>query len=38
MADTPFGLVTEVEHGVVHRQFIWTGDHSSALEAVGLSE
>ena len=38
MADTPFGLVTEVEHGVGHRQFFWTGDHSSALEAVGLSE
>ena len=38
VADTPFGLVTEVEHGVGHRQFFWTGDYSSALEAVGLSE
>jgi SnoaL-like domain len=38
MADTPFGLVTEVERGVAQRQFIWTGDHSSALEAVGLAE
>jgi ketosteroid isomerase-like protein len=38
IADTPFGLVTEVEHGLGRRQFIWTGDHSSALEAVGLSE
>jgi ketosteroid isomerase-like protein len=38
VADTPFGLVTELEHGVGHRQFIWTGDHSSALEAAGVSE
>ena len=37
-ADTPFGLVTEFEHGVGRRQFVWTGDQSSALEAVGLSE
>jgi hypothetical protein len=38
VADTPFGLVTEFEHGVGTRQFLWTGDHSRALEAVGLSE
>ena len=38
VADTPFGLVTEVEQGVGHRQFFWTGDQTSALEAVGLSE
>ena len=38
VADTPFGLVTEFEHGVGKRQFFWTGDQSSALEAVGLSE
>ncbi len=38
LADTPFGLVTEFEHGVGKRQFLWTGDQSSALEAVGLSE
>ena len=37
VADTPFGLVTEVEHGVGQRQFIWTGDQSAALQAVGLS-
>ena len=38
VADTPFGLVTEFEHGVGKRQSFWTGDQSSALEAVGLSE
>ena len=38
VADTPFGLVTEFEHGVGTRQFFWTGDQSKALEAVGLSE
>jgi ketosteroid isomerase-like protein len=38
VADTPFGLVTEFEYGVGRRQFFWTGDQSSALEAVGLSE
>jgi ketosteroid isomerase-like protein len=38
VADTPFGLVTELEHGVGKRQFIWTGDRAKALEAVGLSE
>ena len=38
VADTPFGLVTEFEHGVGKRQFFWTGDQSSALEAVGLWE
>ena len=38
VADTPFGLVTEFAHGVGKRQFFWTGDQSSALEAVGLSE
>jgi hypothetical protein len=37
-ADTPFGLVAELEHGVGKRQFLWTGDQSEALEAVGLSE
>ena len=36
VADTPFGLVTELAHGVGKRQFLWTGDQSSALEAVGL--
>ena len=38
VADTPFGLVTEFEHGVGKRQFFWTGDQSKALEAVGLRE
>jgi ketosteroid isomerase-like protein len=38
VADTPVGLVTEFEHGVGKRQFFWTGDQSSALEAVGLRE
>jgi hypothetical protein len=38
VADTPFGLATEFEHGLGKRQFVWTGDQSSALEAVGLSE
>ncbi len=38
VADTPFGLVAEVEHGLAKRQFVWTGDQSSALAAVGLSE
>jgi hypothetical protein len=38
VADTPFGLVTEFEHGVGTRQFVWTGDQSKALEAVGLRE
>jgi ketosteroid isomerase-like protein len=38
VADTPFGLVTEIEHGLGKRQFVWTGDQSRALEAVGLSE
>jgi ketosteroid isomerase-like protein len=38
LADTPFGLVAEVEHGLGKRHFLWTGDQSSALEAVGLSE
>ncbi len=37
-ADTPFGLVAEVEQGVSRRQFVWTGDRSKALDAVGLSE
>jgi hypothetical protein len=37
-ADTPFGLVTELEHGLGRRQFMWTGDQTKALEAVGLSE
>ena len=37
VADTPFGLVAEVEHGLGKRHFLWTGDQSSALEAVGLS-
>jgi hypothetical protein len=37
-ADTLFGLVTELEHGVGRRQFLWTGDQTKALEAVGLSE
>jgi ketosteroid isomerase-like protein len=37
-ADTPFGLVTELEQGLGKRQFLWTGDQSKALEAVGLSE
>ena len=36
LADTPFGVVTEFEHGLGRRQFFWTGDQSSALEAVGL--
>jgi hypothetical protein len=38
VADTPFGLVTEFEHGVGKRQFFWTGNQSKALEAVGLRE
>ncbi len=40
VADTPVGLVTEVEHGVGIRQFLWSGDRATAraLEAVGLSE
>jgi SnoaL-like domain len=38
VADTPFGLVTQFEHGLGRRQFFWTGDQSSALAAVGLSE
>jgi ketosteroid isomerase-like protein len=38
VADTPFGMVTEFEHGAGKRQFVWTGDQSRALEAVGLSE
>ena len=38
VADTPFGLVTEFEHGLGTRQFIWTGDQSKALDAVGLPE
>ena len=39
-ADTPFGFVSEVEHGVATRQFFWSGDQATAraLEAVGLSE
>ena len=39
-ADTPFGLVTEVEHGVATRQSLWTGDQATAraLAAVGLAE
>jgi ketosteroid isomerase-like protein len=36
VADTPFGLVTEVKHGVGKQQFLWTGDQARALEAVGL--
>jgi SnoaL-like domain len=38
VADTPFGVVTEFEHGLGRRQFVWTGDQSSALEAVGLRD
>jgi hypothetical protein len=38
VADTPFGLVTEVKRGLGTRQFMWTGDQARALEAVGLSE
>jgi SnoaL-like domain len=38
VADTPFGVVTEFEHGLGRRQFFWTGDQSSALEAVGLRD
>jgi ketosteroid isomerase-like protein len=38
VADTAFGLVSEVEHGVATQQFLWTGDQARALEAVGLSE
>ena len=37
VADTPFGLVTVFEHGVGKRQFVWTGDQSRAVEAVGLA-
>ena len=39
-ADSPFGLVTEIEHGVGTRQFLWSGDRATAraLAAVGLSE
>ena len=37
-ANTPFGLVADVEHGLARRQFLWTGDQAQALEAVGLSE
>jgi ketosteroid isomerase-like protein len=37
MADTPFGFVAEVEHGVGKRQFLWI-DQARALEAVGLRE
>jgi hypothetical protein len=29
VADTPFGLVTEFEHGVATRQFLWTGSRGS---------
>ena len=36
VADTPFGLVTEVKQGLGTQQFMWTGDHARALEAVGL--
>jgi SnoaL-like domain len=38
VADTPFGVVTEFEHGLGRRQFVWTGDQSSALDAVGLRD
>jgi ketosteroid isomerase-like protein len=38
VADTPFGLVAEVEQGLGKRHFVWTGDQSTALAAVGLSE
>ena len=37
VADTSSGVVTEFELGLGKRQFVWTGDHSSALETVGLS-
>jgi len=37
-ADTPFGVVTELEHGLGRRQFFWTGNQSSALDAVGLRD
>ncbi len=40
VGDTPFGLVTEVEHGIGTRQSLWSGDQAMAraLAAVGLSE
>ena len=40
VADTPFGLVAEVKHGLGTRQFLWSGDQATAraLAAAGLSE
>lgn len=37
-ADTPFGVVSTVEAGLVSRQDLWTGDQARALEAAGLTE
>ena len=37
-ARTALSGLSGSEHGVGKRQFLWTGDQSEALEAVGLSD